>query len=383
MTALLLHDTGRGGKLGWMVEDIQQGRASGAILSAVVTPKPAGISRRPGVEDALLQLNAIGADVLLDPATHLVWEDGAEAPEWYEQWDWWDPTYSDLTTDEGRQAHIERVFDTQRGLGLRPLAPTVRIDGLTGPRKDIALRMAQLAIRLEPDAILTLAGDIGFWGQGGRLDEFVGELAQLRAGGWHVIAYTPSNRYGPEATAVAGVCRTVHSLSLRSEVTVAHGDLGLLPAVVAGAVAVGTCYDQGQRALAHDVLCPSPSGGQHVDRVTFEGLLAVLGADGYNGAMRYNSTLASSLLVGAAMPAGLLDQCRHHFKSLGSVIGALDAAGGSRLAKASELQRRYGRARTLLQQLDGDVPDAAQARSRFVDSPAAGLQDYGASEGWW
>src|SRR5690606_5279055 len=98
-----------------------------------------------------------------------------------------------------------------------------------------------------------LVGTRRFWASGADLDAYVGQLAALSAPTWVVtvanevvLDHVPSMA---DIEAFSGLCRTIHSLSLRSRVIIAHADFAGLVAVASGADTVGTRWDRLQKTF--------------------------------------------------------------------------------------------------------------------------------------
>lgn len=191
----------------------------------------------------------------------------------------------------------------------------------------------------------------------------------------------------PDLTATeafAGLCRTVHSLSLRSRVIIAYGDYAALPAVAAGADTVGSGWDRGQRTFDPLAFRVDSDPGIRIPAsyVTQGGLNSVLRRDTAEAIERWDPTRARSIR-GGSMPPSDQAQRMHHLSQLRSAVGRIDAADSNRGARVDELRDQYRTAAVdyddLIVALPRIVRDADKAA--WTSNPAAALEYYAGSEG--
>jgi hypothetical protein len=195
----------------------------------------------------------------------------------------------------------------------------------------------------------------------------------------------PSQEYPPTlgAGAVAGLCRTVHALSLRAGVHIAYGDLAALPAVAVGAAFVGSGWDLSQRVYAEDAFKRGDGGGGGGSyRATHRGLLGALKGDEAAKLMAVDPDRSRRLLPGLLPKATDFNaHWEHHLQCLSALI--------DHLWGESDAAQRVGRLHTLYEQAAiefGEVvtligPLAADW-SQWVAPLAEGLNRHAADEGW-
>lgn len=252
MSGVLIHDGRRIGHRKWCVDAISGGSADGVVLNPFATPRVAE-PRHPSAADLASAVRAASGEVVFDAMTHALFLPGTNKRDFYDAWELWDPTGPTLAEQAQQLAHVERVFDRQSRVGAPPLAPTLQLKSPQSPDAQVVRDIARIARGLDRDCRQSLVGTRSFWASGAQLDAYVGSLAALRAPVWMitmanelVVDHVPDLT---ETEAFAGLCRTVHSLSLRSRVIIAYGDFAALPAVAAGADTVGSGWDRAQRTF--------------------------------------------------------------------------------------------------------------------------------------
>lgn len=256
--SLLVHDSRAVGHHKWTRAALEANQVSGVVLSPFCTPsfdKPSN----PSVATLVASFREVAPDarILLDPCTHGALMAGTNLWAHYNTWtNLWPSGMNELKTTAQIAEHVGAVFNEQQALKIPTLAPTVEIDRPDGEQADLALKIALEARRQDPNAIQSLVGRRSFWAAGVDLDAFVGRLAQLRAKQWLLTPLRDAQSYPPDLTdysATAGLLRTVDSLSRRAAVAVGHSDYSGIPAIAAGASAIGAGWYMGQRVCSPDL----------------------------------------------------------------------------------------------------------------------------------
>ena len=215
----------------------------------------------------------------------------------------------------------------------------------------------------------------------------MGTLAALRAPVWVLtLANEIVVDHKPDMTDVdawAGFSRTVHSLSERSRVIVAHSDLSGLPAVAAGADTVGSGWDRGQRTYDPSSYRTDSDPGIRIPAsyVTQGGLLAVMRRDAAEAIDRWNARQAYRLR-GGPMPPSDTAQRLHHLGQLRRAVVAVSGQA-TRRDRVHELRQRYQAAENdfdvLMGALGRTVPVAE--KSTWASQPLTVLDAYASAEG--
>lgn len=386
---IYLQDGRRGGHLRWALEAIGLNLAEGVVISPFHTPRVAAPYHRSAAE-VIDGVGGAGAEVLFDPSTHAALLPGSNDRVHYDTWQLWGTSGIGLATDAQRLEHLERVFARQDGLGAPHFAPTLPLDSPTGADAASALRTAQLARSFDPSAWQAIAGRRSFWRSGSDLDAHVGQLASLRAPSWSLTVVNdivPDNAPDmDDADAFAGLCRTVHSLSQRSRVIVAYADYAGLPAVAAGASAIGTGWDRGMRFL-DPLSFQLTSDGIRIPAsyVTQGGLLSVLRRDTADAIERLDVSLGTRLR-GGPMPQNDAEERVHHLAQLGAAVSRIDGYGTDRRSRVSALRSSYEAALNDFDDLLRRLPRGFVSeglRARWLDGPFAVLRRYAEAEGLW
>jgi hypothetical protein len=380
---LLVEDTARNNLAAWTADGNAVPPVAGAILSPFTSPR-IGTTYKQSAEQTVRRLKDKGKSAWFDPATHALQMPNVGDYRYYTGWNLWSGSPNTLDTDGAQSDHIKRVFDVQDDLGVPHLAPTVLLHSPSSETSQRALRMTELAVEIDPDCYISIAGDSAFWSGGSALDAHIGGLSQVAPAGWFVVV-TRTLTVLPAPVAreeVHGLCRTVRSLSDDGPVHVSHGDLAALPAVVAGATSVGTGWDSRQRMCAYASYVARDedddrAGGGWLTQVTLEGLLSLLGHSDADLLQNQDAQLSQRLVPGSTPPAAA--ECwKHHAEVLARVINTLQPGNKDsyeRLLTAYENAKNEWAA----------VANAIGVTNRANDwlrEAQEGLQLYGQTEGW-
>lgn len=278
--------------------------------------------------------------------------------------------------------HVERCVTRARAVGIQLLAPTFTLDAAVGQGAERALDMAEHALRLDHEVGITIAGTAAFWTAGPALDAYMGAIASFRPLLVNIVVVRGELKYPEPAVSaleVEAVCRSVHSLSMRSEVIAGWGDLAALPAVVAGAGLVGTGWDLRHRLCSLDSFRPASTGGRASWRVMHNGLLASLKRPEAE-ALRAADPTASARLVPGALPVDQNAHWRYHLECMTAIVDRIIAAG-DRERRYRFLERAYRQASRDLTAVEG-VVDLEAGTAQWIEPLAMGLDQYATAEGW-
>lgn len=387
MSGVLIHDGRRIGHRKWCVDAISSGSADGVVLNPFATPRVAE-PRHPSAADLASEVQAAGGEVIFDAMTHALFLPGTNKRDFYDAWELWDATGPSLADQAQQLAHVERVFDRQSRVGAPSLAPTLQLKSPQSADALVVRDIARIARGLDRDCGQSLVGTRSFWASGAQLDAYVGSLAALRAPVWMitvandlVVDHVPDLA---DTEAFAGLCRTVHSLSLRSRVIIAYGDFAALPAVAAGADTVGSGWDRAQRTFDPLAFRVDSDPGIRIPAsyVTQGGLNSVLRRDTAEAIERWDSVQARRIR-GGQMPPSDQAQRMHHLLQLRSAVQQIDAAGSDRSARVGELRSRYGAAASDYDSLIAALPRIVRETDKmaWASNPSAILEAYAGSEG--
>ncbi len=381
MSPLLLHDSGRSGKVGWAEMAIRDGSAVGMVLTPFQTPRRA-IPRRDSAANCRAAIEAVGGEVYFDPMTHGVFSPGANAFNVYDDWSLWSGQRG-VRTSTALLNHVDRVVRRARDLGVQLISPTLSLDAPAGRDAELALEMAERAIQEEPSYI-SIVGSESFWSAGAALDAYVGELFSLRPAGWSVMVTRPALRQptpGLDPAEVAGVCRTAHSLSRRGAPLIAsHADFGGLPAVAAGATRLGSGWDLRHRVGAHDSFRNASGARRAAQRVTHRGLLAWLKRDEAERLLAADAATSRRLVQGP-LPADFNSGWQHHLRCVSNRAERV-AAAGSRQDRVDRLRGMYADARRSFVRVTASAGPLEADHRQWIEPLAAGIETYAAGEGW-
>jgi hypothetical protein len=379
--SVLIEDTARNNLATWAGEVVQSGTAAGAVLSPFSTPRNS-TSYKQSARQTVRRLADDGAEVWFDPVTHALQMPTVGDFRYYDDWPLWGGPRGDLSSPAAMRGHVERVFEEQDTLDVPHLAPTILLHSAQSPESRQALDLAQIAIDLDSECRLSVAGDAAFWASGTTLDAHIGGLAQLEPAGWWLtvarnFTVLPVPALQEE---IHGVCRTARSLGEDAEVHVSHGDLAGLPAIAAGATSLGTGWDPRQRVCGYASyeIRTAGDGGQWFQQATLEGLLSLMTRGEANLLAQRDASLAAQLLPGA-VPPGPKEAFIHHIEVLDRVVSDLEALNAR--AAYDSLTDRYRDARQGWQDVATVIGIGSRAET-WVRPFARGLRLYGQTEGF-
>lgn len=387
MSGVLIHDGRRVGHRKWCVDAISAGSADGVVLNPFSTPRVAE-PRHPSAADIAQAVRGVHGEVILDPMTHAVFLAGTNKRDFYDAWELWGPAGVTLDGAANQLAHVERVFDRQSQIGAPHLCPTLQLQSPQSPDAFRALEVGRVGRGLDSYCWQSLVGTRAFWSSGAQLDAYVGSLAALRAPVWMVtVANELVVDHVPDLTATdafAGLCRTVHSLSLRSRVIVAYGDFAALPAVAAGADTVGSGWDRAQRTFDPLAFRVDSDPGIRIPAsyVTQGGLNSVLRRDTAEAIERWDAVQARAIR-GGVMPPSDQAQRMHHLAQLRTAVQQINGVGASHSVRVAELRDRYRAALANYDSLIANLPRIVREadKTAWALNPSTALETYAASEG--
>ncbi|MGB8021817.1 MAG: hypothetical protein WCF04_11365 [Candidatus Nanopelagicales bacterium] len=333
------------------------------------------------------QVRGVGGEVIFDPMTHARFLPGVNRLDFYDAWELWGPSGLGLDTQQRRLEHVERVFRRQDQVGAPHLAPTLRLLNGSAEEATFALATARLAKGVDSQCWQSLVGTRAFWASGVGLDAYVGSLAALRAPVWVVtmvnevvVDQVPDLA---DIEAFIGMCRTVHSLSLRSRVIVATADFAGLPAVAAGADTVGSGWDRGQRTFDPNSYRLDSDPGIRIPAsyVTQGKLNAVLRRDTADTIERWDPHRAGAIR-GGPMPPSDQAQRMHHLARLREAATEINGAT-SRGERVTALKQRYNEAAAAFDVLIAALPGTVRQSEKeaWCARPSAIVDGYANPEG--
>lgn len=387
MSGVLIHDGRRVGHRKWCVDAIMTGHADGVIMTPFSTPR-VSVPRNPSASDVAQAVDEVSGEVIFDPMTHAAMLPTSNKLDFYDAWELWGKDGMSLDGTARQLAHVERVFERQNHLGAPLLAPTLQLDSPSTLAAHTARDMARIAHGLDKNSGQSLVGTRDFWAAGPSLDAYVGTLAALRAPFWIItVANNLVLDHVPDlgnTAAYEGLCRTVHSLSLRSRVIVAHSDFSGLPAVAAGADSVGSGWDRAQRTYDPLAFKVDSDPGIRIPAsyVTQGALNSVLRRDTADAIERWDPVEARRIRGGELPPSDQVQRL-HHLQQLRSAVLQIDSAG-SRKSRVDELRSRYRNATSDYDRLIADLSPAVRESDKkaWATNQLAVLEAYAASEGW-
>jgi hypothetical protein len=381
VNGLLLQDSGRSGKSRWTTDTIARGEACGIILSPFTTPKE-DRPREKSASQIIELVTSAGGTVVFDPTTHAALLPTTDAWTRYDTWDLWGSPRRDVSDKTRRQEHVRRALDAQTSLGLKPLAPTLDLDSSIGQNADVSLELATFARSHAGTVAMAIVGSGAFWAQGRLLDDYVGQIAQLRPAGVFLSVRRHEISYPPDAlrAEIAGLCRSVYSLSRRCEVVVQFSDYFGLPAIAAGASAIGTGWDLRQRVLAPPAFRVDTTTRRTSSRITHSGLYGVLKRPEAELLRRANRA-ASLRLVPGVLPADGNALWEHHLHVLASTTALLLCQTNER-TRSMWLRDQYRTALAEFAQVDRLVVRLHADSTKWLDAVSNGLGDFMIGEGW-
>jgi hypothetical protein len=341
---LYLQDGAVSGHAGWCEQALRAGCADGVVISPFFTPTvPRRYHTVSGVDFAD-RVRRAGGEVIFDATTHALGLPGVDNWTSYNTWSLWEGARGDLTTDDLRLGHIDRVFAHQDALGTRRLIPSVSLDSPNGADAETALALAEAGRASDPAAWQTLAGRRGLW-LSADLDALLGVLVQLRAPVWMLTVVRERPEYPPDMTEVAlmeAVCRTVHSLAVRSRVIVCHADLFGLPMIAAGGDSIGTGWHGKQRVCAPATFQRNDPENIRRQAVwhTFEALYSRLHTNESTALFRADAALGGRLHAGP-LDAGSQARREHHLAVVRRFVERVNVAGSDPSNRVAALRAGY------------------------------------------
>ena len=175
--------------------------------------------------------------------------------------------------------------------------------------------------------------------------------------------------------------RSTYALSQDRPVRVAFGDLAALPAVAAGAEAIGTGWDLRQRICAYQDFEEregDQTGGGWYQRPTLLGLMGGLSNGEYSILESESAVLAGRLTPGTIGPKA--EQAfAHHASLLTQIVEELEVLTGRPRVEA--LRERYTTARPEWPEVRR-ITGAKIGSDRWIKPFLDGLDAFMASEGW-
>lgn len=381
MNGVVLQDSGRPGKIGWATATIGRGHADGLVVSPFESPRVAE-PRRPSASQVVAAVTDAGGTALFDPMTHAALLASTNHWDNYDTWDLWAGARRDLSSHTLIEEHVRRALDAQVHLGLAPVAPTVRLESSVGPAAQLSLELAATATSQANRSWLAIVGTAAFWAQGTLLDDYIGQIAQLRPLGVLISVARTALAYPPDVDGaeISGMCRSVHSLSLRCEVVVQHADLFGLPALAAGAHAIGAGWDLRQRVLAPQAFRTDTQMRRTANRITHSGLLGVLKRPEAERLLRLEPAMSRRLVPGA-LPGNGNPLWEHHLSVLADVV-ARTLAPPDRESRARGLAASYTASMADFRSVEGRARPIQSGPAAWLGGVTAGLSAYVAGEGW-
>lgn len=378
-----IQDTARNTLILWTTHAIRGGYARGAMLSPFTSPVSANGYKRSAA-DTSQAIRDAGGEFWFDPMSHALNMPRAGDFRFYDDWDLWAAARGDFTAVNAITSHVDRVFNRQSELHAQLLAPTVLVSYPDTLQSQLALELAQEAMRQQPTAWLTIAGDQQFWSSTAELDAHIGAMDQLQPAGWLLTVARGDNAMPPAATPeeVFGMMRTTFALSQDRPVRVAFGDVAALPAVAAGAESVGTGWDMRQRLCAfqdfEERAADAGGGGAWYQRPTLRGLIGGLSNGEYEVLVSEQPALAARLTPGSIGPSA--EQAfAHHASVLTDLIDELAAL--AQRPRVEVLRAAYISAIAewpAVQKVTGTRLGSSRWSTPFLQ----GLELFMASEGW-
>ena len=382
MTEVLIHDSGRSGKLGWAARMLQEGQVVGFVASPWESP-PTTQPRRPSAREIVTSLMDIGGTVLFDPETYGVFVQGANQRATYDSWGLW-PNGQPSKDRPAILAHVDRVAEVQHELGVPFLAPGLCLESPVGLDADRTLEAFDRMRSVIGGGGWTasVVGTPAFWSAGPELDAFVGQIATMKPERCLLAVLRASGRYPwtdltPEE--VTGVCRTATSLSLHMPVVAGRSDFAGLPAVAAGAASIGTGWDLKQRVLSGDLFRADPGIRRQSQRVSHSGLLASLKRREAEQLRAGDASLSTALVPGP-LPIDFNGHWRHHLAVLANAARVVGSQATAR-DRVRSLAASYKDAADAFAVVARHARPLEASASQWIEPLAQGLREYAESEG--
>lgn len=370
MSLLLLHDTTRTQAKAWPQRYVAGGLAAGLILTPHASP-PEGRSRRPAASERAEVVEEGGGFVLVDPASHAALTDVSDD---YDRWGLWPGSTRGDFDAPSYERHTEAVFHMQGRLGAPFLIPVPALEQPGSIRANQVADVTDRAVEIAKGVLIevhggdvtrddvevwgTVAGHPTFWAAGSVLDHYITRLTEADIDGWYLVPVRSESALPvtPTASEVAGLCRTVFSLSTwRTPVIVGNANLLGLPALAAGATYIGTGYDTKQRVFEpriHEPPDPDDEGrGGWLERVLAERLLTSL--PGANVRLLYQEEpeLAREVIGSPTQPNPGGENTEHHLRILRDLAAHVSSEDRGSDA-AGVLLHMYGRSRSYAKRVE-------------------------------
>lgn len=373
-------DTARNNLTKWTKEAVQNGYATGAYLSPFTSPKDGNKHKKSAIKTSK-EIKESGGEFWFDPMTYALDMPRTSNYGHYDTWNLWKGRPGDISSPQIMHDHILRVYSVQKELASPLLAPTKLMNHTDS---SMALKFSEEAISIDATAWLTIAGNQQFWSAGRALDVHIGALDQLEPQGWLLVVARPDSSMPPNATAeeIYGLMRTTYALSQDRPVRVAFGDLAALPAVAAGAEAIGTGWDLRQRICAYQDFEErenAPSGGGWYQRPTLQGLLGGLSKKEYSMLESERRRLSLSLTPGTIGPK-IQQAFQHHATTLTKIVNDLSSLARGR-ERVAVLQHLYLTARPEWEEVER-ITGCLIGPKRWIDPFLKGIELFAKSEGW-
>ena len=380
--SVFINDTARNNLASWTERAIRGNYAIGAYINPFTSSQD-GFKSNPSALAKATKIHDAGGEFWFDPMTHAFDMPRQPSFDHYDTWELWEGSRGALDNDESMKGHTKHVFAIQDALGAPALAPTCLVSYPDSPKSQHALRLSQIAMEENPRSWLSIAGDTAFWTAGAELDAHIGALDQLEPAGWLLTVTRSDNAMPPLCTPeeIFGIMRTVFALSQDRPVRIAYGDVAALPAVAAGAEAIGTGWDLRQRICAYTDFQKSSSdskGGSWYQRPTLKGLMGGLSSSEYTVLVSEDPSLASRLAPGVI--GNKPEQAfAHHASYLTQVTHSLSLVDNR--TGIENLRNLYIDAKAEWPKIL-DVTSAKLGSDRWINPFLEGIDLFRASEGW-
>lgn len=380
--SIFINDTARNNLCKWTIDGLKNKYAIGAYLSPFTSPRSGGKKKNPKkVSEEILAENG---EFWFDSTTYALSIPRNKDLCHYNTWNLWNNSGVNLTSIEALKDHIKRVYNIQEELGSPLLAPTTLVSNPDSLDAQKAIELSHEAIKTaSSSAWLTIAGDQQFWSCEASLDAYIGALDQLEPKGWLLVVTRENNSMPPNSTPeeIHGIMRTTFALSQDRPVRVAFGDIAALPAVAAGAEAIGTGWDMRQRICAYqnfEKRNKDSKGGGWYQRPTLLGLMGGISKGDYELLESESRQLAQKLSPGSIGPYPQ-QAFRHHANCLTEIVEDLKTLSGPERVLA--LRDRYINARPEWVQVKKITRDNI-GPERWITPFLDGIDLFMATEGW-
>jgi hypothetical protein len=188
-----------------------------------------------------------------------------------------------------------------------------------------------------------------------------------------------------DTSAFAGFCRTIHSLSERSRVIIAHADFGGLIGVAAGADTLGGGWDRPMRLFDPIAFHVSSDDSPRIPaaQITQGALAAVLRRDTADAIERWNPAMAFTIRGGVMPPSNQAERI-HHLQTLRDLVIAIDTQGNRR-SRVQRLRTQYDNAGQYFDALINNLRRVVVPADKraWRDNPFNALRAYATVEKLW